>query len=414
MLIIGASGCGPASTEAAQKSDKTPKAPLILHRKAANPAEKITSSRAASTPKTASAPSSTSRHQTVSGSNQTLRTADGQKLNPSDIKEPGTIRDLIRLFKSERLSITDVTADMTPPYQKAFIEAVKPLGGSEQAVLRLDQNCKFITVRFKDREALAALLNSPPDLLLFRNFVMTPTSQPSEDWELICRVVERLGGRRVFSAAPQASTVLSQLQVIRAQIKQFKLKTGSHPNFAASQWEQMLKGRYLPAVPVNPFSPRGYGDKIEVLNTVGSTGELVAFNKAGWVWNNADGSFFPAGITEQKLQLALRGGPGGKYHIALPEEHVSIRLAYLRKALESIMSAQQSAKKPNPPSLSELQAAVAQAGPPPNNPFTRSSLIQKATWDAKKPPVNGGAGWNYDERTGKIWPNSSVAGENKF
>lgn len=420
LTALGLGGCDPSSSKAETKSNSRP-APLIVHRgtSTSKEAQKVT----AKDSKTV-----ISRTKNASPS-QPITTADGQKINPRDPKAPTTIRDFLRMFKGEKITVADRTDSLAPVYRRAFIECIKTLGGAEQALLEVDESCKFITIRFRDMKSVDALLESPPDLLLYRNYVMVPAEKPSASWETLCKVIERFGGRRVASPARDASSMLSQLQTVRAQIKQFKSKEGPFPNFAASQWEQMVKGRYIPSPPRNPFSPRGVGDRIEIITTIGSTGELVSASKAGWVWNSADELMFPAGTTEQKLRAYLAGAPGGKHYIAMPEGHVAARLEIFRKTLEYLRAAKQSGNSGSMavgageaakttgsanPTLAELQAAIKKISSSTDNPFTRSSMIHAAVWSQRNPPVSGGAGWNYDQNAGQIWPNSNVVGENGF
>ena len=68
------------------------------------------------------------------------------------------------------------------------------------------------------------------------------------------------------------AVVRAQLQTLRSQIELYKIKTGQEPNLVAKQWDDLLKGDFIYAIPVNPLN--------NLSNVKGSSAAT-----SGWVWH---------------------------------------------------------------------------------------------------------------------------------
>jgi hypothetical protein len=324
------------------------------------------------------------------------------------------LRDLIRMLRNEGITVTDLSDQLSTPYRRAFVDSTRAVGASEVALLGVKDSFSFIVAVFNDPKALSALLKSPPDLVRYQNAVLIPTTGMTADWEGVVKIIQRHGGEQIMSRNAEAAALVDQLDHIRRQIDQFKVKEGRYPDFVARHWESMVKKLYLPSSPMNPFSPRLVGDRIEVVNNAGISGDSVSRKKAGWVWNQADQKIYAAGFSDEKLKQMLLGAPGGRHYIAMPEEHVKARAVQLRAVLSNLRSARSRQGKTGNPTLAELISAFSLDKSCPENPMNHSAEIQAGKWDARNPPVSGGAGWNYDDRAGKIWANTNIAEENKL
>jgi hypothetical protein len=328
---------------------------------------------------------------------------------------PVSIKQLTMLIDKGGLKVGDRTPELVPLYRRALENSAKEIGANEAAVLDVGEHLSVLVVSFSDPAAMQTLLRSPPEgLVTYRNVLLTLASKPSGDWETLVQIMEGHGGKRVESNARESFALLSQLHRLRAQLELYKAKENRYPDFAASQWNDMVSGNYITSPPRNPLAMSSVADTIELVTTMGSTGELVSHSKAGWVWNTVDEKLYAAGVNEDKLVLACDGVPGGKHFLALPELHVGHRLDRIRDAYEHLTALNNAQKKKSAVLLADLQQFLTKTGGCPANPINESREIQPAIWAAKNPPVSGGAGWNYDPKAGKIWANSSVVGENRF
>ncbi len=83
------------------------------------------------------------------------------------------------------------------------------------------------------------------------------------------------------------------------------------------------------------------------------------------------------------------------------------RLASLQHAASRFRPARQDG--PAHPTFAELLRPGVVVDRIPVNPLNGSALIRAATWNEADPPATGTAGWNYDERAGKMWPDCRPA-----
>ena len=63
----------------------------------------------------------------------------------------------------------------------------------------------------------------------------------------------------------------TQLGTLRQQVQLYRTKTGREPKLVAKQWDELLTGNYIHAIPVNPLNNRS--------NVKGAPQP-----GAGWVW----------------------------------------------------------------------------------------------------------------------------------
>ena len=324
------------------------------------------------------------------------------------------LRDLMRTLRNEGVSVIDLSEQLSPAYRRAFVDSTRSVGASEVALLGVKNSFSFIAVVFDDQKALSRLLKSPPDMVRYHNIVMIPTTGMTADWEGVLKIIQRQGGEQLMSRSAEAAELVEQLKHLRKQVDDFKAQEGRYPDFVARHWDSMIKKLYLAAPPMNPFSPRLVADRIEIVNNPGISGDAVSRKKAGWVWNQADHKLYAAGFSDGKLEQMLHGAPGGRHYIAMPEQHVKARVMQIRQALMDARLDRARQRKLGNPTLDEFIAGFSLEHPCPENPMNHSAEIQSAKWDARNPPVSGAAGWNYDERAGKIWANTNISDENKL
>ena len=67
------------------------------------------------------------------------------------------------------------------------------------------------------------------------------------------------------------AVIRAQLRTLRSQIEFYRAKTGEDPKLVAKQWDDLLKGNYIHAIPINPLN--------NLTNVKGSPAP-----GAGWVW----------------------------------------------------------------------------------------------------------------------------------
>jgi prepilin-type N-terminal cleavage/methylation domain-containing protein len=67
------------------------------------------------------------------------------------------------------------------------------------------------------------------------------------------------------------AVVRTQLNTLRTQIELFKIKNGKEPNLVAKQWDELIEGDFIYAIPINPLNDSS--------NVKGAPEP-----GAGWVW----------------------------------------------------------------------------------------------------------------------------------
>ncbi len=72
------------------------------------------------------------------------------------------------------------------------------------------------------------------------------------------------------------AVIRAQLRTLRSQIELYRAKTGGDPKLVAKQWDELLKGNYIHAIPVNPLNKS-------------SQVKGAAEPGSGWVWRPVPG-----------------------------------------------------------------------------------------------------------------------------
>jgi general secretion pathway protein G len=84
-----------------------------------------------------------------------------------------------------------------------------------------------------------------------------------------------------------ASSVRSQLQTVRSQVELYRVQhTGTLPDFATNDWDDLINEDYLQQAPRNPLVQDALGNPSSTLEVADKgPGDAAAAN-AGWVWND--------------------------------------------------------------------------------------------------------------------------------
>jgi hypothetical protein len=330
---------------------------------------------------------------------------------------------LMAILNEAGFTTIDASPRIDPAYRKAFIRVMRDRGAADASFVQVGQSTIIIAVEFSNEAALKAVMNAGQPLIRYKRALILCGTPPNEMWNELSRTLQSRGatlikGKEINRLIAPAASVISQLQTIRGQIELYAIKhKGEYPDFAGSQWRDLVNGKFLASPPLNPMAAKDAATKLVVVSKAGATGADAASTSAGWVWNSVDHVMYPAGTTEEKLDALMKEDDGIDIdHWLLPPDLVlKDNLELARLAIEVFHTyARIIDKKDRYPSVVELEHGKTELKKVPANPFNGSTTVQQAKWKAAAPPVSGTAGWNYDPEAGKFWANSTVVGENEW
>jgi hypothetical protein len=325
--------------------------------------------------------------------------------------DPRMINEVLR---KGRISTVDRTSSLSPDVRSILTHTVEVLGGDGVVLFGTPDGFEFLAVAFSNQAALDSFLQAPPQALLWKSILLTPNGRVSSTWEKIENAVVTNGGKRVESKASECHAAIESLRSTRLAIARFEKLNGRSPDFDNNGWVELVAQKLIKASPRNPLSPREVDDEIEVISEVGVKGDAVSARKAGWVWNSSNNALYVAEFSENALVQMAKGAASGSNYIALPDVLLIARLNYLRDIVARLQTPGSRPGKIVYPSAAELSAYLKENGPCPANPINNSAMIQPIDWIKRKPPINGNAGWNYDNKSGKVWANTNLLGEHEF
>ena len=352
----------------------------------------------------------------------------GGKSAPSSLQKSAPAKaesgaaKLIAILKDAGLAVTDAGPKIDPAYKQAFMQVMRERGASDASMILVGQSTLVVAVEFTDEASLKAVRESRQPGIRYERLLILPGSERTETWNQLTQILSKRGAKVVslsnaVSMAGQAASVLSQLQTIRAQIELFALAhKGAYPDFESSGWKELVDGKYVTKAPSNPMCPARVAARVAVVNTHGATGVEFAATSAGWVWNSVDHQMYPAGVTEEQLNATMNQAPDlDTAHWLLPPELVlKETLGDARAAIASFYVGSFKSHDVRFPTVAEIKEGKTPLKKIAANPFNGSAAVQLSTWKADSPPIGGAAGWNYDPKTGKLWANSHVVGENEW
>jgi len=336
---------------------------------------------------------------------------------PADSTRSLSIQETIALLNEQGLMAVDRTAEMDHANRAALRQSTLKVKAAQFSVIDVEDCGVVLALHFLEAKSWVAFTKAERTNVRFGGTVLLPT-QETTAWNKIRDFGYAHEGQVSEPEDVMLWSLLANIPTLNAQVTLYQFSRGGPPDLVKEQWKPLLDGGFIERAPFNPLADREVATKVIALEDAGKPVREVSTALAGWVWSKRDGKLYPTGDPWGRIEAmddatAAEGGMNHKIGV------LKGRLGGFRGDIATFY-ADTAMRQPSPdqpgryPTLAELATPGTVMMVIPRNPINGSREIQAATWDKSNPIVHGTAGWNYDEKAGKLWANTAEAGANKL